>query len=184
MRAAKGIDTLIDAIAFLSQGDSRPRLVLVGSGPDESKLAQQAEACGVASQVKFAGVRPAREAFKLGRVLVVPSRAESLPYVVLEAAAAQVPMVATDVGGIGEIFGPFRDRLIEPNDAEVLANALHRILAQPTQQTAEDARALASFVRTKFKISDMADAVLAGYAEALAAHRPHTNSTTYAFPSL
>jgi glycosyltransferase involved in cell wall biosynthesis len=184
LRAAKGIDTLIDAIALLSQGDSRPRLVLVGSGPDESKLCQQAEARGVSSQVKFAGVRPAREAFKLGRVLVVPSRAESLPYVVLEAAAAQVPMVATDVGGIGEIFGPFRDRLIEPNDAEVLANALHRVLAQPTMQAADDAQALASFVRTKFKISDMADAVLAGYAEALAAHRLHAASTTYAFPSL
>ena len=63
---------------------------------------------------------PVREAFKLGRMLVVPSRAESMPYVVLEAAGARVPMIATNVGGIPEIFGPFRDRLGPPDDAEDL----------------------------------------------------------------
>lgn len=184
LRAAKGIDTLIDAIALLPRGESRPRLVLVGSGPDENKLCEQAAARGIASQVTFAGVHAARDAFTMGRVLVVPSRAESLPYVVLEAAAAQVPMIATDVGGIGEIFGPFRDRLIEPNDPSVLANALRRMLASSPQQAREDAQALASFVRTKFKISDMADAVLAGYAEAISAKRERNASTAFAFPSL
>ena len=49
---------------------------------------------------------PYVRAFALGRMLVVPSRAESLPYVVLEAGAAGLPIIATNVGGIPEIFGP------------------------------------------------------------------------------
>ena len=114
---------------------------------------------------------PAREAFRLGRVLVVPSRAESLPYIVLEAAAAEVPLVATDVGGINEIFGPYRDRLIVPDDPQLLAMTLKKMLARPEEQVRAESRALADFVKTKFKISDMADAVIAGYAEALAARR-------------
>lgn len=169
LRAAKGIDTLIDAIALISQGAIKPRLVLVGSGPDETKLVERAVERGVGEQVTFAGVMPAREAFRLGRVLVVPSRAESLPYIVLEAAAAQVPLVATDVGGINEIFGPYRDRLIVPDDPQLLAATLKKMLARPGEQVRAESRALADFVKTKFKISDMADAVVAGYAEALAA---------------
>ena len=50
----------------------------------------------------------------MGRMLVIPSRAESLPYVVLEAAAAGMPIIATAVGGIPEIFGPQADHLIPP----------------------------------------------------------------------
>ena len=52
---------------------------------------------------------PAREAFALGKVMVVPSYGESLPYVVLEAGAAAKPLIATNVGGIPEIFGPQAD---------------------------------------------------------------------------
>ena len=184
LRAAKGIDTLIDALALLSQGQVKPRLVLVGSGPDESKLAELAQARGVAGQITFAGLLPAHEAFPLGRILVGPSRAESLPYVVLEAAAAQVPIVATDVGGINEIFGPFRDRLIPPDDPHVLAEIMRKMLARPAAETDADSQALASFVKTKFKISDMADSVLAGYVEAMANRRNRgAAATSFALPS-
>ena len=57
---------------------------------------------------------PARQAIALGRIMVVPSRAESLPYVVLEAAAAGMPLIATGVGGIPEIYGPLSDTLVPP----------------------------------------------------------------------
>jgi glycosyltransferase involved in cell wall biosynthesis len=171
LRAAKGIDTLIDALALLSQGETRPSLVLVGTGPDESKLSELARSRGVEAQVTFAGLLPARMGFTLGHVLVVPSRAESLPYIVLEAAAAEMPIVATDVGGVSEIFGPFRDRLIAPDEPQLLAETLQKMLARPAADIHAESRSLASFVKTKFKISDMADAVLAGYADAMAARR-------------
>ena len=169
LRSAKGIDTLIDALAILSRGVDRTlRLILVGSGPDQARLEAQAAHRGVAAQVSFPGVIPARKAFAMGRMLVVPSRAESLPYVVLEAAGAKIPMLATDVGGIGEIFGPFRGRLLPCNDPAVLADAMRRMLAMDPLARKQGAEDLSAFVSARFAISVMADAVLAGYADAFA----------------
>lgn len=166
--AAKGIDTLIDAISLLaSRLAKRPRLFLVGSGRDEAKLLAQAAQRGVGGDITFAGPMPAREAFRRGRILVVPSRAESLPYIVLEAAAARVPMVATDVGGIGEIFGPYRGRLIASNDPAILADALEAALAKDQSGIKREAAELASFVAARFSIDDMVQSVLDGYLEAL-----------------
>jgi glycosyltransferase involved in cell wall biosynthesis len=186
LRAAKGIDTLIDALASLaSRLPKRPRLVLVGSGPDEAKLIAYAAMRGVADAVTFVGIMPAHEAFRLGRILVVPSRAESLPYIVLEAAAAQVPMVATDVGGISEIFGPYRDKLIPCDDPTILAAALETALKKEPSALRRESVDLAAFVGTLFTITDMADAVLAGYADALAkrSQRSDASAASFAIPS-
>lgn len=178
LRAVKGIDTLIDALALVvarrdATGAAPPRLVLVGSGPEEQKLANYAINRNLGHLVSFAGVLPARNAFERGHILVVPSRAESLPYIVLEAAAAQMPMVATDVGGIGEIFGPYRDRLIGSDDPVILAEAIETALHCHRTKLEQEAEFLAAFVATKFTIDAMAEAVLAGYAEALARKHPH-----------
>ena len=74
---------------------------------------------------------PAREAFRLGRVLVMPSRAESLPYVALEAAGAGLPLIATDVGGMPEIVAGTDTALVAPGDAAALAEAMSSALASP-----------------------------------------------------
>ena len=79
---------------------------------------------------------PAREAFALGRILVAPSRAESLPYIVLEALAAQKPIVTTKVGGVPEIFGPYADRLIASDDPAALACAILRTLDEDAETSA------------------------------------------------
>ena len=168
LRSAKGIDTLIDATALLSRRlATPPRLVLVGSGPDQEQLEVRARARGISEQVSFPGAMAARRAFELGRVLVVPSRAESLPYVVLEAAGAQIPMVATSVGGIGEIFGPHRDRLIGCDDPVVLADAMHRCVEAEPAELKRQAAELAAYVAGRFTIGNMVDSVLAGYGDAL-----------------
>jgi glycosyltransferase involved in cell wall biosynthesis len=185
LRSAKGIDTLIEAAAELQrrQGSS-PRLVLVGSGPDKDKLIDLAEARGLAGKVSFPGAMPARLAFGKGQVLVVPSRAESLPYVVLEAAAARMPMVATDVGGIGEIFGPYRHRLIPCDDVGTLADRLAAMLALAPAARADDAEMLAQFVATRFTLSGMAEGVIEGYREAIARRsRGAPTHASFAYPS-
>lgn len=169
LRSAKGIDTLIDALAILTRRSSRPlRLVLVGTGPDQKKLEERAKLTGVSDQVSFPGAFPARQAFALGRTLVVPSRAESLPYIVLEAAGARIPMIATDVGGIGEIFGPYRDRLIPCDNPILLAQAMERMMNSAPSSIRQQAEDLAAFVASRFSISNMAEAVIAGYHDAIA----------------
>ena len=167
LRSAKGIDTLIDALALAGQtlGEA-PSLVLVGSGPDEEQLAKHAQQRGIAHRIRFAGTMPARKAFALGRILVVPSRAESLPYVVLEAAAARKPMIATRVGGIPEIFGPYADRLISCDNPAVLAAALGIALRSDERLLRHNANALSDYVATRFSMRAMVEGVLAGYADA------------------
>lgn len=170
LRAAKGIDTLISALALLSRRtQERPRLTLVGSGPDQEELTNQARALGIADLVTFAGAMPARAAFALGEILVVPSRAESLPYVVIEAAGAHVPMVATNVGGMGEIFGPFRNRLIPCNEVNILTDAMESAVRKDSATLRAEAAQLADFVAANFTVAGMADAVILGYREAMAA---------------
>jgi glycosyltransferase involved in cell wall biosynthesis len=124
---------------------------------------------------------PAREAFRLGHVLVVPSRAESLPYVVLEAAGACVPMVATDVGGIPEIFGPCASELIRCDRPLTLAEALAEKLSATRAQNLVLARRLAAFVGAKFTLANMVEGVIDGYREALARKGAHDSGET---PSL
>ena len=129
----KAIDVLIEALALLKRSGRRVTATIAGEGPERATLKAQAQRLGVADQVRFIGYCPAREAFALGRMLVIPSRAESLPYVVLEAAAAGVPMIATAVGGVPEIFGPQADALIPPDDVAALAGAIAATLDDPAQ---------------------------------------------------
>jgi glycosyltransferase involved in cell wall biosynthesis len=76
---------------------------------------------------------PMREALTLARAVVLPSRAESLPYVVLETIAADMPLIATRVGGIPEIYEGLTDRLVTPGDVGALATAMERHLAHPRE---------------------------------------------------
>ena len=162
LRKLKGVDVLITALA-----NSPHSALLFGSGPDADIFHNEVAKRGLASRIQFAGPMPARQAFRRGRVLVVPSRAESLPYVVLEAAAASVPLIATRVGGIPEIFGPDADALIPPNDPAALAAAIGTALAEPP--LARTAR-LHARVAASFTVSAMADGVLAAYRKAMDAH--------------
>lgn len=170
LRSAKGIDTLIDALGLLKTRDGlTPRILIVGSGPDEAELRSLTIARGVAAQCVFEPPGPIRQALSRARVMVVPSRAESLPYVVLEAAAAAQPLVATDVGGINEIYGPrHRHRLIPPDDASILAAAIAKLLAAPEADRAAEAADLAAHVRENFRLAPMIDGVLDAYRDALA----------------
>ena len=169
LRAAKGVDTLLDALAALArQTGKAPTAALVGSGPDREALIARAERLGLGAHVRFPGPMPARRAFALGRVMVAPSRAESMPYIVLESVAAQIPLLTTDVGGIPEIFGPYRDRLGAPDDAADLARRIGEELRRPTEERRARAAELAAYVRGRFSMENMVETVLSAYREALA----------------
>ena len=173
LRAAKGIDTLLDAVAIARTKLGRtPRTVLVGSGPDKEMLLAQAQKLGIADHLAFPGPMPVRQAFNLGRIMVVPSRAESMPYVVLEAAGARVPLIATNVGGIPEIFGPYRNRLGPSGDAQDLCDRMLAKLAEPQSARDEQAADLAFFVAENFSIKSMVNSVMSGYRDALLRRMP------------
>jgi len=168
LRPVKGIDVLIDAIALMHR-DGRPvTATLVGDGPDRAALEAQVERNGLARAVRFMPAMPAREAQALGWVMVAPSRAESLPYVVLEAAAAGKPLITTKVGGIPEIYGPLSDSLVPPVDALALARAIAAALDHP-DDAANVAQNLRARVAASFSVDSMVDGVLSAYGTALEA---------------
>lgn len=168
LRLLKGVDVLIDAVARLSGQGRRVTATLVGGGPDRERFENQIDALGLRDLIKLPGPMPARQAFALGRVLAVPSRAESLPYVVLEAAAAGKPVIATRVGGISEIFGSTAGRLVAAADATALANAIAQALDAP-DETAVAAAALRDRVAQQFSLDVMVNGVLDAYGDALTA---------------
>jgi glycosyltransferase involved in cell wall biosynthesis len=162
LRRLKGVDVLLDALARVRE--RRPlTAMIVGAGPDAGAFKRQTRKLGIEDMVSFRGPMPAREAFRLGRALVVPSRAESLPYIVLEAAAAALPMLASDVGGIPEIVAGSDTALVRPGDTEGLARAMHELLDEPVAAYAR-AQRLQQIVANRFTIAAMADAVRDLYA--------------------
>src|SRR4029078_6004719 len=99
-------DVLIDALAELHRSGRHISLAIAGDGEEGPALREQVTRLGLTDSVRFLGHTPAREAFAYGRLLVMPSRADSLPYVAIEAGGAGIPIVASGVGGIPEILGP------------------------------------------------------------------------------
>jgi glycosyltransferase involved in cell wall biosynthesis len=170
LRVLKGVDVLIQAIALLARDGRSLRATIVGEGPDRTAFEAQVRAQGLGERVRFVGARPARQAFALGRLLVIPSRAESLPYIVLEAAAAGVPLITTKVGGMPEIFGPDCAELVPPGDPAALARAINLALRDPGAKSDAGGR-LQARVREIFSSDAMTDAVLGAYRTALARRR-------------
>jgi glycosyltransferase involved in cell wall biosynthesis len=178
LRRLKGVDVLIAAIKQLAQGGNqggsngqgrKVTATIVGDGPDRAQFEREVARQELGDQVKFAGAKPARQALTLGRLLIIPSRAESLPYIVLEAAAAGVPMIATQVGGIPEIFGPDAGALVAPGDPAVLAQAISQAMQDRGARHSASLR-LKTRLRALFSSDAMTDAILAAYREALAHH--------------
>jgi len=167
LRVLKGVDVLLDALALIRRDGRALSATIVGDGPDAASFRAQAERLGL-TEVRFVGAMPARAAFALGRCLVIPSRAESLPYIVLEAAAAAIPLITTRVGGIPEIFGAQTERLVPPADVAALAAAITGAAADP-ERARNEALTLRARVASEFSADAMTDAVLAGYAQARAA---------------
>ncbi|HET7889164.1 MAG TPA: glycosyltransferase family 4 protein [Bradyrhizobium sp.] len=166
-RHIKGADLLIDAVARL-RADGRPvMLTLGGDGEELNALKSQVAKLGLGEAVRFIGHVKARFGFSKGKLLVVPSRGDSMPYVVIEAAAAGVPMIAANVGGIPEIFGPHPDALFAPNSAGAMADAIETAL-DDAAATAARAKTLRERIFMHFSQKAMVEGVLASYAEAFA----------------
>jgi glycosyltransferase involved in cell wall biosynthesis len=159
LRSLKGIDVFLEALARLKAEHGRVATAhVIGQTDDLAAYEAMARRLGVADDVAFHLPKPTREAFVMARALVVPSRAESMPYVVLEAIAGGLPLVATRVGGIPEILGPRADELVTPGDAGALAAAIASRLADPASAAA-DAQARREWLMPRFNIDVMQEQV-------------------------
>ena len=163
LRTLKGIDILLQALASL-RGRPDASAVIVGSGPDEQVFRKLVDDLSLNGRVTFHKPMPARGAFALGHVLIVPSLAESFPYIVLEALAAAKPTLATCVGGIPEMFEGFEDHLLPAGDSTSLAAAMEDVLASP-QAMSERTQQLQKFVHSRFTAERMVDDVSRFYTE-------------------
>ena len=132
MRDLKGPDLFIDAFAKAETAlGRRLSAVMVGAGEDLPRYEVEVERLGLADRIGFLPPMPARAAFALARLVVVPSRAEAMPYIVLETLAAGKPMIATAVGGIPEIFGAGSPALVNA-DAGAIAGKMQEALSNLT----------------------------------------------------
>lgn len=169
LRDVKGVDVLLQALVEVKAPDGRPATaILAGDGPDREKLEVLIDELGLGNRATLAGVQQARKMLALGRCLLVPSLAESLPYVILEGSAANRPVISTDVGGIKEIFGPTASSLLQPGDIAGLRAAMQRFMDDPAGGQREADERLA-FIRDRFSLVRMADQIEALYREVLAA---------------
>ncbi len=169
LRDLKGPDVFIEALALLGEQGPVATAHIYGAGDDAERYKARVAELGLSESISFHEPTPARRAFETGRVLVVPSRAESMPYIVLEAAAAELPMIATSVGGIPEIYRGEAARLVPAGNSEALATAMEGYRDDPAK-AATDATALRDIVAKVHTVDVMAASVEAVYREVLNHH--------------
>ena len=144
--------------------------------PGRGSFKRLAQRLGLNERVSFAGPQPARRAFARARCVVVPSRAESFPYIVLEAAAAQMPLIVTDVGGIPEIVAGVNMPLIPPGDVAALAGQMRAFLAGP-KPFLDRAAKLQEIIAKRFTVANMTQQVVDFYISEVGAGVPSASAS-------
>ncbi len=128
----KGPDILLEACVLLRQRGIGFDLHVIGKGAMRPQLEQLATAQGIAERVRFHGSIPhvqLADWFRAATMLVLPSRSEGVPNVILEAAACGTPFVASRVGGVPEVAHLGTSYLFEPGNVIQLADRIVEVLA-------------------------------------------------------
>jgi glycosyltransferase involved in cell wall biosynthesis len=136
----KGADVALEAFARLKHPGAR--LVIVGEGRDEEALRSRAVQLGVSERVNWCGAIPsAGELFRAFDVFLLSSRSEGTPIALFEAMAADVPIVATRVGGVPDVVDQSSARLVDSEDPAAMAAALAEVFAHPELARVRSVRA-------------------------------------------
>ena len=160
----KAVDIAIEAIA----GVPDVVLVIAGTGSRRTTLEEQARGLGVQDRVHFLGQRTDVAALlQHAQVFALPSLREGLPLSVLEAMAAGVPVVATDIGGTRDLVTRETGLLVPVNDAAALATAIRKTLAE-REATAGRVAAARALVRSEYSTDVVVRRVFALYDTLLA----------------
>jgi glycosyltransferase involved in cell wall biosynthesis len=157
MASVKGIPVLLDAIKRLRSTHPDLNLTVVGDGPERASFEQHARDLGIEACIDFVGYQSQAEVRKrlcATDVFVLPSFAEGVPVVLMEAMAAGVPVVATRIAGVAELVDDGRSGLlVPPGDTGALAAAIDELLTDPDKRAAFG-RAGREKVATEFNIAE------------------------------
>ena len=148
--------------AFLNSGMTNAALIMIGDGPDRETLMSKVAAAGMMGKVHFAGMKSAIPYYHAMDVFVMPSRYESMPYVLLEAAEFGLPIISTEVSGADVVVQNGDNGIIVPNidDTEILEQAMISF-ADATNYGSFAAAASKSV--GKFSVGTMAKEILSIY---------------------
>ena len=127
----KGFGTLLEAAKLVRESIADVKFVIVGTGHLKSKLIEKTKELGISDIVNFVGFIPYSEMpkyYAASDLFVHPTYVEGLGRVVLEAQAAGIPVVATNVGGIPEAVSDSSAILVEPRDPKALGDAILKVL--------------------------------------------------------
>jgi glycosyltransferase involved in cell wall biosynthesis len=129
----KGFDVLLDAVRSLKPLPDGVYLVIVGDGPDLGMLQEYAERYNLVDRVRFLGRRDdVPNLLAASTAFILSSRWEGMPNVVLEAMAAGLPVITTQVEGVSELIRDGVNGLTVPTEQPArLASAILQILSQP-----------------------------------------------------
>jgi glycosyltransferase involved in cell wall biosynthesis len=165
-------DLALRAVA-LAHGDKTPvRLAIVGDGPLRPALERLTRELGIADRVHFLGFRGDIVSITAAAdVALLSSANEGTPVALIEAAAAGIPAVATDVGGVTEVVSPATGLIVPPEDAEALGAAL-ATLASDVALRAKMGDAARSHVADRYAAARLLQDVDALYADLLTRRGP------------
>jgi glycosyltransferase involved in cell wall biosynthesis len=160
----KGADVLFEAAARLRAEGVPLSIIVAGAGPERRNLERQATILELAGHVHFLGpVRDVTSLYSQLDLVVLPSRSEGLPNVLLEALHADIPVVATAVNGVPEVLSDSAaGEMVPPDDPQRLAEAIARTLRHGRSPAAKLAR---REVTKRFSLSQRVARHLTLYAE-------------------
>ena len=173
LHPVKGVDTLIAAWMKLKQRTKAPvSLWLVGDGPEREALEKMVETNGLQESVRFWGaiqdVHRLRELYAGAMALVLPSRSEGLPNVLLEAGACGTICVGSRLGGIPEVIVDGETGfLFEPGDADALCDALLRVFALSEAERTRMSVQAREHVRQNFSMDVVTERYIEVYGQVL-----------------
>lgn len=158
---AKNIPLLIQAFEYVVRRDARARLVIIGDGQERPVCEKIIKDNPILQdKVWLVGQQPSAYKFLTGAdLLVLSSSKEGLPYTILEAQLAGVPVVATRVGGIPEMGEEPGLTLVVPHSAELLSEAINKVLQRGACERCT--------IKKEFTLQGMVDAVEAVYRQVL-----------------
>ncbi len=170
LRWEKGLDVLLRAVARVRKGYPGFHLVILGDGPDRSKLEALCAELDLKSIVEFMGQQPHEDITKWlqqAEVFVLASRTEGLPLSLLEAMAHGLAIVATSVGGIPELIrSEETGLLVPPNCPEALGDALETVIQDADKRLKLRRAARLAFEHSPHQEGEALRALLTSYERA------------------